>query len=58
MQLTEILETELNKIWPSEQYRIAKHNLSIPQQQEIAVEQVIEEALAIPTKALPVEKKK
>jgi hypothetical protein len=45
LQLTEILEESLNKIWPSAQYRIDKQALvQIEDEKELAVEKALEKA--------------
>lgn len=52
IQLTEILEEELNKIWPSLEYQKSKSE-NIEQQKEQAIEKAIESAEAFP---VPVKK--
>ncbi|WP_062055890.1 hypothetical protein [Aquimarina longa] len=44
LQLTEILEQELNKIWPSPKYKAYKESIAPEEEKEDKVEQVIEEA--------------
>lgn len=43
LQLTETLEESLNKIWPSLEYQKSRKGTSIQQQQEEAIEKIIEE---------------
>ena len=48
IQITEILESELNKIWPSIEYQKFKSQ-NLEQQKEQAIEKAIETAESIPT---------
>lgn len=44
LQITEILEVELNKIWPSSEYQKTKNKSSVIEEKELAIEKVIEQA--------------
>ncbi|MFY7732111.1 MAG: hypothetical protein ACOVSR_01425 [Bacteroidia bacterium] len=44
LQITEILETDLNKIWPSPEFVKSKQTMTVEKEKEQAIEQVIEKA--------------
>ncbi|HXB42355.1 MAG TPA: hypothetical protein VNZ49_17585 [Bacteroidia bacterium] len=44
LQITEILEVELNKTWPSLEYQKSKNQNTVQEEKELAIEKIIEHA--------------